>query len=115
MEPKVSIIIPTYNRCSLLGRTLDSVMSQTFSSWECIVVDDGSTDYTSEIMHFYTTIDGRIKYLVRPNHLSKGANSCRNYGFKMSRGSLIQWFDSDDLMLPLFLEIKVKAIQEQNV
>ena len=54
MRPFVTIIIPTYNRHQLIGETLDSIMAQTYGNWECIVVDDGSSDYTAELMEFYT-------------------------------------------------------------
>src|SRR5690606_27561827 len=61
-------------------------------------VDDGSNDYTSELMEWYENRDSRIRYFQRPNNLLKGANSCRNYGFELSKGDFIQWLDSDDLL-----------------
>lgn len=94
----ISIIIPTYNRCDLIGETLDSVLSQTYIDWECIVVDDGSRDYTQELLGFYCSRDLRIKYFHRPTNRIKGANACRNYGFEISHGKYINWFDDDDLM-----------------
>lgn len=99
MEQLVSIIIPTYNRAHLIGQTLDSVCAQTYEHWECIVVDDGSSDYTKELLAFYTEKDARIQYHNRPSDRPKGANACRNYGFELSTGKFIQWFDSDDLMV----------------
>lgn len=102
-NPLVSIIIPTYNRAHLIGETLDSVLAQTYKNWECIVVDDGSTDYTDELLAFYTVKDSRIKYYHRPKNRVKGANACRNYGFEMSKGEFVNWFDSDDLMLNDFI------------
>jgi glycosyltransferase involved in cell wall biosynthesis len=101
---KVSIIIPTYNRSHFLGETLDSILAQGYQNWECIVVDDSSTDYTSELMQSYCELDERIKFFKRPKDRQKGANSCRNYGFELSNGEYTNWFDSDDLMLPNFLE-----------
>lgn len=100
----VSIIIPTYNRAHLIGETLDSVIAQTYQNWECIVVDDGSTDYTDELLEFYCTKDHRIQYHNRPNNRRKGANACRNYGFELSEGEYVKWFDSDDLMSVEHLE-----------
>ncbi|MFV8279930.1 glycosyltransferase family 2 protein [Christiangramia marina] len=94
----VSIIIPTYNRAHLIGETLDSILSQTYKHWECIVVDDGSTDYTKELMEFYCGKDSRISFHHRPQERTKGANACRNYGFELSSGEFVKWFDSDDLM-----------------
>jgi glycosyltransferase involved in cell wall biosynthesis len=105
----VSIIIPVFNREKLISETLISIQNQSYTNWECIVVDDGSTDVTSEIVDSFAKIDSRIKFFHRPVDLSKGANSCRNYGFEMSKGNFINWFDSDDIMLTDFLEQRVKA------
>lgn len=104
MTPIVSIIIPTFNRAHLIGETLDSISSQTFSQWECIVVDDGSNDDTAKFMEIYCGKDSRFRYFQRPSNRQKGPNSCRNYGYEQSRGSYIQWFDSDDLYKPTALE-----------
>lgn len=73
-------------------------MSQTYSNWECIVVDDGSTDDSLDVLNQIAASDSRIKVFQRPPSLPKGANSCRNFGFKQSSGQLINWLDSDDLM-----------------
>jgi glycosyltransferase involved in cell wall biosynthesis len=107
MKPLVSIIIPTYNRAHLIGETLSSVLKQTYTNWECIIIDDNSTDNTSEIIHNYIEKDNRFKYYSRPNEFPKGANSCRNYGFKLSKGQYIKWFDSDDFMYPDLLQTQI--------
>ncbi|WP_298528036.1 glycosyltransferase family 2 protein [uncultured Christiangramia sp.] len=107
----VSIIIPTYNRSHLIGETLDSVIAQTYQNWECIVVDDGSNDYTEELLEFYCEEDDRIRFYSRPPNKLKGANACRNYGFEHSTGEYVNWFDSDDLMTSNFILIKVNAIR----
>ena len=109
MNNLVSIIIPTYNRAQFIGETLDSVITQTYTNWECIVVDDGSADYTQELMEFYCERDSRIQYYLRPKDRPKGANACRNYGLELSKGSFIQWFDSDDLMMKKKLELKING------
>ncbi|WP_233270005.1 glycosyltransferase family 2 protein [Polaribacter sp. L3A8] len=106
-NPLVSIIIPTYNRAHLITETLDSIIAQTHTNWECIVVDDGSTDTTSVILEAYVKKDNRFQYHTRPNDRIKGANACRNYGFQLSKGEYVNWFDSDDLMHPEHLEKKV--------
>ncbi|ANW96312.1 hypothetical protein AXE80_08485 [Wenyingzhuangia fucanilytica] len=106
-NPLVSIIIPTYNRAHLIGETLDSVIKQTYLNWECIVVDDGSTDNTIEVLKEYTDKDSRIQYHHRPKERPKGANACRNYGFELSKGEYIMFFDSDDLMLNQKVEIQL--------
>lgn len=115
MDALVSIIIPTYNRACFLGGTLDSILAQTYENWECIVVDDDSVDYTGELMAFYYERDPRIRFHRRPKNRLHGGNACRNIGFEKSRGRYIQWFDSDDLMVPEFLEVKVKALEENAV
>ncbi len=112
MNHLISIIIPTLNRSHLIGSTLNSILKQTIQNWECIVVDDGSSDYTSELMEFYCDRDNRIRFLKRPKNRLQGANSCRNLGFEKSKGNFIQWFDSDDIMQPQFLEAKIKFITQ---
>ncbi|MBA82974.1 glycosyltransferase family 2 protein [Leeuwenhoekiella sp.] len=113
--PLVSIIIPTYNRAHLIGETLDSVLAQTYKNWECIVVDDGSTDNTSEVVKSYLVMDSRFQYHHRPKDRLPGGNAARNYGFELSKGEYIQWFDSDDLMVAEKLELKVAVLMKNNV
>ncbi|MBZ9729746.1 glycosyltransferase [Salegentibacter sp. JZCK2] len=114
MQPFVSIIIPTFNRVQLIGETLDSVLAQNYTNWECIVVDDGSTDYTDELMEFYCNRDSRIQFHYRPKNCRKGANACRNYGFEMSKGEYINWFDDDDIMLEDFLKVKISSFTDKS-
>ncbi|MFD1014616.1 glycosyltransferase family 2 protein [Winogradskyella rapida] len=110
--PLVSIIIPTYNRAHLIGETLDSVLSQTYTNWECIVVDDGSTDGTAALMATYLEKDSRFQYHNRPDTYLPGGNGARNYGFEVSKGKYVQWFDDDDVMLFNFLKVKLFAFSE---
>lgn len=111
-NPLVSIIIPTYNRAHLIGETLDSVLVQTYKNWECMVVDDGSSDYTDELLEFYTKKDSRIQYHHKPKDRRKGANACRNYGFEVSKGEWIIFLDSDDLLANFTIENRVFMSQE---
>jgi glycosyltransferase involved in cell wall biosynthesis len=113
-SPLVSIIIPTYNRAYLIGETFDSIIAQHYENWECIIIDDGSTDQTEEIVSKYILKDKRFKYYKRPTSLLKGGNSCRNYGLEKSNGKFINWFDSDDLMKSNKLLVQVNQLQESK-
>ena len=108
----ISIIIPTFNRAHLIGETLDSVLEQTYLNWECIIVDDGSTDATEKLVGKYIKKDKRFRYYSRPINSIKGANACRNYGFEFSKGEFIKWFDSDDIMYSELLEKQVGTFEE---
>jgi glycosyltransferase involved in cell wall biosynthesis len=114
MPELVSIIIPTYNRAHLIGETLDSVLAQTYPYWECLVVDDGSTDDTKQVVNEYINRDKRFQYHQRPVDKIKGANSCRNYGFEQSKGEYVNWFDSDDLYFSNALESYVECFTENT-
>lgn len=113
MTPLVSIIIPTFNRAHLLEQTLRSVLEQTYRNWECIIVDDGSTDNTQDLVKSFAEKDERFCFYHRPNFLPKGGNSCRNFGFKKSKGTYIQWLDSDDILLPKKIEVQVNCLEEE--
>jgi glycosyltransferase involved in cell wall biosynthesis len=102
---KVSLIIPTYNRAHLIGETLGSLLNQSYTNWECIVVDDGSEDNTEEVVNSFMKMDSRFSFYKRPANRKKGANACRNFGFLKSSGQLINWLDSDDLLTKDHFEI----------
>ncbi|WP_370479358.1 glycosyltransferase family 2 protein [Tamlana flava] len=110
--PLVSIIIPTYNREHLIGETLDSVLAQTYTNWECIVVDDGSTDNTEDVVATYANKDIRFHYYQRPNDAIKGASSCRNYGLYKAKGHYVIFLDSDDVLLNICLRSRIQKIKE---
>lgn len=112
-QPLVSIIIPTFNRAHLIGETLDSVLAQTYQNWECIVVDDGSTDHTDAVMAEYMERDSRFQYHHRPDSHKPGGNGARNYGFEMSRGEYIQWFDDDDIMSSSYIIQRINEFSEE--
>lgn len=90
--PKVSIILPTYNRASLIGRAIKSVLNQTYGDFELIIVDDGSTDDTEKIVGSFS--DKRISYVK--HEVNKGAAAARNTGLTIANGELIAFQDSDD-------------------
>lgn len=98
MSSLVSIIIPVYNRAHLIEETLLSVLHQTYENWECIVVDDWSTDNIKELIASDVFRDSRFKFYERPFNKRKGANSCRNYGVEKSIGDFLLFLDSDDML-----------------
>lgn len=113
-KPLVSIIIPTYNRAHLIGETLDSVITQTYTNWECIIVDDVSTDNTIEILNKYHNGDSRFKYVIKSEELKKGASISRNLGLKIAKGRFIQFLDSDDILAHNKIEIQVDLLQNES-
>ena len=90
----VSIIVTTYNYAHFLDDALTSVKDQVYQDWECIVVDAGSTDNTTEVVIRYVNSDKRFKYLKKEYH---GVSSSRNAGIKISKGEYLQFLDGDDL------------------
>jgi len=107
-KPVFSIIIPTYNRCHLLWRAINSILSQTYPFFELLIIDDCSTDKTKELIDIYT--DPRIKYFkLREN---KGASHARNYALNKAKGKYIAYLDSDNEWHRDFLESYLKAFQD---
>ncbi len=106
MNPFFSIIIPTYNRAHTIRRPIDSIIAQTFTDWELIIVDDGSTDATQEIIETYK--DPRIRYVWQENQERSAA---RNLGIRLATGGWICFQDSDDEYLPEHLEVLFEGIQ----
>jgi len=113
--PKISLIIATYNRGALIGETLRSIQAQTYTNWECIIIDDGSSDDTHLEVEPFVSKDNRITYQNRPDTISKGANACRNYGFSISTGDYIKFFDSDDVMLPEHLSVSMDIMLSRKL
>ncbi len=103
-ETLVSIIVPTYNYGNLISETLTSIQSQTYENWECIVVDDGSTDNTAEVVARYAAKDSRISYIQQENRRQAAA---RNNGISKARGEYFQFLDADDLLEPEKLKQQV--------
>ena len=107
-SPRVSVIIPTYNRATLIGDPIESVLKQTYTDWELIVLDDGSTDDTAQVVAQY---GDRVRYVYQEN---AGETAARNAGFAHARGELISFLDSDDCMLPHNLDTLVHLLDEQS-
>jgi glycosyltransferase involved in cell wall biosynthesis len=93
--PLVSIIVPCYNYAHYLGQTLDNLRAQEYQNWECLIVDDGSTDDTAAVAASLVKADGRFRYLHQAN---KGLSAARNTGISNSKGIYIQFLDSDDFI-----------------
>jgi glycosyltransferase involved in cell wall biosynthesis len=109
MPPFFSIIIPTYNRAKFLPDTLQSVMDQNYANWECIVVDDGSTDETEDVIELFS--DERIRY-YRKKHEERSI--ARNYGIDKVKGEFICFLDSDDLYEDNHLSVLYEKIHQEN-
>ncbi|MGB3510839.1 MAG: glycosyltransferase [Microcoleaceae cyanobacterium] len=105
--PLISVIIPAYNSEKTIRETVESVLKQTFTDFELIVVNDGSTDSTLDILS--TIEDPRLKIFSYPN---AGSNPTRNRGFSHASGEYIAFLDADDLWTPDKLEAQLKALQE---
>lgn len=95
MSPKISIIVPCYNQGSYLDECLQSVLEQSYTNWECIIVNDGSTDNTDTLAKNWADKDSRFHYLYKENG---GISSARNAGLEKASGDYIQFLDSDDLI-----------------
>jgi glycosyltransferase involved in cell wall biosynthesis len=108
LNPTVTVIIPTYDRAHLIGRAIQSILNQTYGDFELIVVDDGSSDNTAEIIHDFN--DKRIKYIRHEKN--KGAAAARNTGIESARGTYIAFQDSDDEWFPHKLEKQVEAFSD---
>ena len=103
-SPAVSVVMPTWNREALIVDAIESVLAQSFTDWELIVVDDGSTDGTKEAVACFA--DSRIRYIEK-NHA--GQCAARNHALSLARGPLIAYLDSDNVWYPTFLAYAVAA------
>ncbi|MCK4325602.1 glycosyltransferase family 2 protein [bacterium] len=106
-KPEVSVIVPTYNREHLIGSAIQSVLNQTYQDFEIIIVDDGSTDNTEEVVKSFN--DERIQYIRHRENW--GAPAARNTGIRVARGEYIAFQDSDDEWLPEKLEKQIKIFK----
>src|ERR1700751_5211074 len=106
MNPKVSVVIPTYNRAEKVRDGIESILAQTLTDLEIIVVDDGSSDNTGKILG--ETVGGRIRYYAQTN---QGASVARNKGIEEARGEWIAFLDSDDFWEKDKLECQLQALE----
>lgn len=108
----VSIIVPCYNQGEFLNETLESVFNQTYSNWECLIINDGSTDNTEEIAKDWINKDNRFIYYFKDN---VGVSDTRNLGLQKAKGEFIQFLDADDLLANEKLSVSVKTITSNQV
>lgn len=108
-RPLVSVIIPAYNNANYLNATITSVLTQTYKNIEIIVIDDGSTDHTFEVLNLYVN---SIKVIQSPN---MGAAHARNLGLRVANGSLVAFLDSDDLWTTNKIEKQVSTLIEKDL
>ena len=106
--PEVSVIIPCYNQADYLTQSLNSVRQQTIADWECIVINDGSTDETRSIALSLATDDPRVRLFEQQN---RGLAAARNRGLDEVRGSFIQFLDADDWIAPTKFEQQLAALK----
>lgn len=111
MDALVSIIMPSYNTAKFISETIESVLAQTYSNWELIIVDDCSTDSTDEVVKSFLS-DNRIKYIK--NEKNSGAAVSRNRALREAKGKWIAFLDSDDLWLPVKLEKQIAFMKEND-
>lgn len=113
--PKVTIIMATYNRAHFIVETLVSIQAQTFLNWECLIIDDGGTDNTEEVITPLLVQDLRFQFIKRPDAYLKGLPGCRNYGLDLAQGEYIIFFDDDDIVHPQNLECCVLELEDSAI
>ena len=109
---KVSIIVPCYNQAAFLPKAISSLQAQTLANWECIIVDDGSTDNTAEMAANMALSDDRIRLIQQ---LNGGSASARDRGLKEAKGEYIQFLDADDTIAPEKLERQVAFMEQKGL
>ncbi len=107
-EPLISVVIPTYNRADLISISINSAINQSYKNIEIILIDDGSTDNTKEVVQ--AIHDSRIRYIKHPKNL--GGNASRNAGIEAAKGEYIAFLDSDDTWVENKLELQIASIQK---
>jgi len=112
MNIMVSIIMPAFNASKYIEESIVSAQNQTYTDWELIVVDDGSTDNTAKIVHSLKASDPRINYIYQSN---KRLGAARNTGLRFAKGKFIAFLDSDDLWMPEKLEKQLSVFNNHNV
>ncbi|WP_200238427.1 glycosyltransferase family 2 protein [Lamprobacter modestohalophilus] len=110
--PIISVIVPCYNQGRYLGEALDSVLAQTYPHWECILVNDGSTDNTKSVIQDYCSRDRRIRSIEQEN---KGQSAARNRGLEDIKGDFVQLLDSDDIIAKTKFEKQIDSLKNIEI
>ncbi len=110
-NPRISIITPSFNRADVVEETARSIFSQTYGNWEWVIVDDGSTDNSWEVLESFAAQDSRVKIYKRDRE-PKGACTCRNIAVEKSTGEYLLFLDTDDLLAPYCLQQRLSAMEE---
>src|SRR5256885_904553 len=108
MFPKFTVVIPTYNRSAFIGRALDSVLGQTLSGTEVIVVDDGSTDGTLDVVSRYI----KLGVACIPKKINAERGAARNSGAAIASGDFVTFLDSDDMLLPNCIQVATNFVRQ---
>ena len=111
MQPKISIIIPTFNCGDFIYRTIESVFAQTYKNYEIIIVDDGSTDSTKDKIDLISKKGIPINYIYQAN---AGPAAARNTGIRNAAGEYITFLDADDFWIPEKLELQVDVLERES-
>lgn len=109
--PRVSIIVPVYNVDSYIRKCIDSILTQTYTDYELILVDDGSTDMSGDICEKYSVKDSRVKVIHKING---GQSSARNIGIDNAKGEYLSFIDADDYVSPIMIETLLNLIDNNN-
>ena len=110
MKDRVSIIVPCFNQAEFLPQCLDSILAQTYANWECIIINDGSSDNSQNVIEEYTPKDTRFQYVYQEN---QGPSVARNNGISHSKGKYILPLDADDWIAATYLEKALAVFENQ--
>lgn len=112
MSDLVSIVMPSYNTAGFIAETIESVLAQTYTNWELLIVDDCSTDNTDEVVSSFLNVEPRIRYLK--NERNCGAAVSRNRALREAKGRWVAFLDSDDLWMPEKLKKQIQFMEERD-
>ena len=112
LKPLVSVIIPVYNMEEYLHNCIKSILRQTYSNFEILLIDDGSTDQSKSLCINWEKRDNRIRFFYHDNH---GVSYTRNRGLKESRGEYIIFIDADDIVFEKYIEMMLKPYENYNI